>query len=235
MLEKEDRLSLPIEIIRGHAMECPSDLGSFDYVITDPPYPIGGKPSITSPSAVMQARQMIDAMAQSFLAAVIRSVQKNDTFSIWLFCDWKQVSYYGAILQAMGMTSQACIVWDKMRGARSGRYHNRHEMVLWATQGPRATGKYVGQNIIHIPAITGTKKQHPFDKPPELVEEFAKAFPPGRVLDPFCGAGGLLVGARRLGWDVVGVDILQESCNTAGSRLWTEEANRVRLRSASNE
>ena len=70
-----------------------------------------------------------------------------------------------------------------------------------------------------VPKVTGKNKHHPFDKPAELVEKVAGRFPQGRVLDPFCGAGGLLVGAYRLGWDVVGVDISREFCDMSEMRL----------------
>ena len=201
------------------SLEFVSSLGVFDYVITDPPYPTGGESSIKSSKGVKATREMIDGLAQSYIYAVIKAIKKSDRFAIWLMCDWRQVSYFSSLMRGLGMHNQSCIVWDKVQSSLSARYHPRHELVLHASivASPKV---YLGQDLISIKR--NRKRQHPFEKPPELVEKMCHAFPKGRVLDPFCGTGGLLVGAKRLGWDVVGVDIDQEFCDIAKNRLANE-------------
>lgn len=208
----------PAKIYCDDALQLVSKLGTFDYIITDPPYPTGGESSMRTGSSVKDAREMVDSMAQSFITAVLQSVNKSERFSIWLFCDWRQVSYFSSILRGMGYPSQSCIVWNKMRSSLSARYHPMHELILWASKkAPKNT--YLGRDLIELKPVSVKTKKHAFDKPPELVEKFASAFPAGRVLDPFCGAGGLLVGAQRLGWEVVGIDIDKHFCDTARLRL----------------
>ena len=205
-------------IVCDDALSCVSDLGIFDYVITDPPYPTGGESSLRTASGIQHAREMIDAMAQSFIAGVLRQIRKADPFSVWLFCDWRQVSYFSSILRSMGMPHQSCIVWNKMRPGMSNKYHPCYELILWAsTSGP--TVGFMGFDIVEVKGVSSSNKMHPFDKPPAVVQAIAGAFPIGRCLDPFCGAGGLLLGAYALGWDVVGVDVSKQFCTLAEQRL----------------
>ena len=70
-----------------------------------------------------------------------------------------------------------------------------------------------------VDRVNTRTRLHVYDKPPELAERLLKGFAPGRILDPFCGTGGLLVGAQRLGWDVVGIDISGEFVEKARDRL----------------
>ena len=227
------------DIHHGDALELVPDLGEFDAVITDPPYPTGGESSMKDPASIKEAREMTDGLCQSLVAGVLRSVRRSrgsgavlnqtafrretekERFLAWMFTDWRQVSFFSAVLRGQGLTSQSCIVWDKGSGAMSALYHPSHEMVLFA----RAPGKqsdalgFLGRDLIQCKRVTGKERMHPFDKPVALVEKMLGGFKPGRILDPFCGAGSLLVGAQRLGWDVVGVDISREFVEIAKTRL----------------
>lgn len=206
----------PFQILNEDAAAVVGNLGYFDYIITDPPYAIGGKSSMQKGSSVLQAREMVNRITESFITQVIRSVKKKNEFAIWLMCDWRQVSALAKILEAEGLPRQSCVVWNKMRGAFSGQYHPSHELVVYASNAKMAGG-FWGKDVMDIPRPL--KKYHAFDKPPELTQALCRNFRPGRVLDPFCGAGGLLVGARRLGWEVVGVEIDDEAAAIARERL----------------
>ena len=207
-------------IYNEDALEIVADLGEFDAVLTDPPYPTGGESSMKDPASIKAAREMVDALSQSLVGGVLRSVRRrNDRLMAWLFTDWRQVSYFSAIFRGMGMPSQSCIVWDKMRGSLSSLYHPSHEMILFgSTRGNKPDG-YLGRDLVQCKRVSGKSKEHPFSKPPELVETILSNFPAGRILDPFCGTGGLLVGAQRLGWDVVGVEIGKQFAEVAEKRL----------------
>ena len=205
-------------ILQADALEMAGALGEFDYVLTDPPYSTGGETSIRSKGGVAATREMIDGMCQSFIAGVLRAIRLKPDGCMWIMCDWRQVSFLSSVLRGMGYDKQSCIVWDKMSGGLSSRYRCSHEMILWATAVPFKVGN-MGRDLVPVKRVPPKQKRHPFDKPPELVEQMCKAFPAGRVIDPFCGAGGLLVGAKRLGWDAVGIDIDTQSVQTARERL----------------
>ena len=200
------------------ALEAVPRLGQFDYVLTDPPYPTGGESSLKAKGSVKGCREMVDGMAQSFIAGVLRAVRLKPDGCLWICCDWRQVSFLSSIVRGMGYDRQSCIVWDKGSGTLSSRYHPSHELILWATAGKPPVG-YMGRDVVQIGRVPHGRKSHPFDKPTDLVAQVCKAFPPGRVIDPFCGAGSLLVGAQMLGWECVGVDIDIDACRVARRRL----------------
>ena len=210
-------------VVCGDALELVGDLGEFDAVITDPPYPIGGKSSLTKPQSIVEARAMVEGISQSFVAGVLRGVRRRDPdkFAVWLGTDWRQVSFFSAILLGLDLPTQCCVVWDKcIGGGKVPYYHASHELVLYAAKGVRPNG-YCGMDVVRIPRPTN--KAHPFEKPPELTEFLLRQFTPGRILDPFCGGGTVLLGAKRLGWDVVGIDISAEFARTANTRLGNDD------------
>lgn len=53
------------------------------------------------------------------------------------------------------------------------------------------------------------RKQHGANKPPQLMQHIIEFFtkPGQRVLDPFCGVGGTLIGASLCGREATGIDI----------------------------
>ena len=207
------------KIYNEDALEIIDKLEPFDYLITDPPYSVSWNTLVTGKSSVKGAIEMAQGMQLSFLAAMFRAIKKNKNFAAWVFCDWKMASFLPPIFKSMDLSAHSCIVWDKITPSFSRHYHHTHEFVVCASNFQLPKGIYLGKDIVRQKKITSKNKQHPFDKPPELIETICGKFPPGRVVDPFCGAGGLLVGAQRLGWEVVGIDISTEFCETASSRL----------------
>lgn len=207
-------------IICGDAAEEIPKLGEFSYVITDPPYPTGGESSMRNPKSVMEARKMIDAMFHSFLFSTLRSVKMTESSCFFIFTDWRQISFMGGGLWAMGYTQQSCIVWDKCRGNLSNKFHPSHEQIIFGSRNLKGIAEgYLGKDIVSIRKPAGKNKTHPFEKPSELIETLLKAFKPGRILDPFMGTGSTLVAAKNLGWDAVGVEMSEEFCETARERL----------------
>lgn len=211
-------------VIHGDALEIVGNLGEFDYLITDPPYPPGASAQNTQRgedkySALAESRVMAENMSLSLVMAVIRSVRKSPTFACWIMTDHRQISFYAHALRAMGLHRQSCVIWHKGMGM-GVNYRNAHEMILFATAYHKRTD--VGPNVVSVKRVHSSKRTHTFEKPADLVETICAKFPQGRVIDPFCGTGGLLVGAKRLGWDVTGVDMGREYCDTANERIERE-------------
>ena len=210
---------MTFEIINDNALDIIADLGEFDYVITDPPYPIGGKSAMQNTKSILQARTMMAALSETIIFHAFQKVKKKDTFTSWMFCDWRSIGSYYLLFESIGMRRQQCIVWDKVDCGFPHAYPERHELILFSRRPGRMPPGKKEHNIIAEKKISGPKKTHAFEKPPTLVKRMCATFPPGRVLDPFCGTGGLLLGAHRIGWDVVGIDLDAEYCDIARRRL----------------
>jgi len=92
-----------------------------------------------------------------------------------------------------GLTFFHSTIWDKVNPGLGWRFRRQHEMVLVAH---RAGGKLLwgdqGEAVPNIVRIYPPRnRQHPNEKPVELVEYFLKVAtnPSNLVLDPFCGSG----------------------------------------------
>ena len=205
------------KIICGDSIEIVKDLGEFDYLLTDPPYMIGGGAS-RSVDGGTSYHEMNLLMSSSFIMSVIRSIKKTENFSAWIFCKWHYLTILGLALRKIGLDKQMCLVWDKQKIGLGRAYRSQHELILYASSVGKKEGSSV-PDLFKIPPVSKTIKTHQFEKPTKLVKKMCGHFPTGRVIDPFCGTGGLIIGAKQLGWDVTGIDISQEFCNITEKRF----------------
>ena len=76
------------------------------------------------------------------------------------------------------------------------------------------------RSVISAPNCHGYA-DHPTQKPIEIIDPLLRySVPPGgSVLDPFCGAGSVLVAAKALGINAVGIEIDEKHCESAARRL----------------
>jgi DNA modification methylase len=75
---------------------------------------------------------------------------------------------------------------------------------------------------------------HPAPFPYSLPAFLMRAFPPGIVLDPFCGSGTTLLAAKEQGRRAIGIEIEESYCERIANRLsqdvlFTEQTNELEL------
>jgi site-specific DNA-methyltransferase (adenine-specific) len=102
------------------------------------------------------------------------------------------------------------LVWDKIvRNFSSG-----HCELAWTDidQPVRAFNYSHGQ-------LATEGKDHPTQKPLDLMAWCIAFTPDGTVADPFAGSGSTLVAAKRLGRKAIGVELDERYCEIAAKRL----------------
>lgn len=126
-----------------------------------------------------------------------------------------------AAVRAAGFARQRLIVWDKRApGLGSGLRHQVEYAVVGLQPGSRALR---GRDLVPVPAVgPRTANRYPTEKPAALRYQLATIAGVRRgelVVDPFCGSGALLVGAKRHGARVLGGDISAKAISLARRRL----------------
>lgn len=78
-----------------------------------------------------------------------------------------------------------------------------------------------GFNWFKAPAMNGTRKAHPTEKPVGVLERIIRAAtrPGDVVLDPFAGSGAVGEAALRLGRRYIGIELEPSYCDAARARL----------------
>ena len=124
-------------------------------------------------------------------------------------------------LERAGFSGVRPIVWDKRTpGLGGGLRHQTEQVLVGHLPGSRTL---VGVDLVSVSSVgPGTADRYPTEKPAGLGRALAAIARIGRgdvVLDPFCGSGALLIGARERGARVIGVDVAAAAIKRATSRL----------------
>ncbi len=126
-----------------------------------------------------------------------------------------------AAMSEAGFTRVRPITWDKRTPGLGGGLRHRTEYVLVGyLPGSRTLA---GSDLVAVQAVgPGTAGRYPTEKPEGLGRKLAAIASIGSgdvVLDPFCGSGALLVGAKERGATVIGCDIAPAALRRAAAKL----------------
>lgn len=232
-----------IEIYQGNALNVMSKLtpGSYDAVITDPPYSSGGATlsekqkdtrdkytgtKTNCPYPDFEGDKMDQRSWTLFMADILMTARAltNPGAVCVLFIDWRQYPAASDALQRAGWIWRGSCVWDKKHSARPqrGRFRQQAEYILWGSNGRMPIDRPVPglPGVFSLPNIMGNERIHVTQKPLELMQELVRiCVPKGRILDPFAGSGTTLEAARIEGYDATGIELSPAIANSAAQRL----------------
>ncbi len=194
---------------------------SVDLILTDPPYNTGIK---GSPSGTRFRNFFDDALSPTEYRELVATTAR-ELFRVlrmdraaYVFINWKSLGIWLEELSRAGFRLKNVIVWDKVvHGMNYQNYAYTHEFLIFAVKGrflPRnkRTGDDSYRDLWHIQRETRQPKNDDFHhetvKPAALVRRpIEHASGPGDlVLDPFFGSGRILVVAKELGRDYLGIE-----------------------------
>ncbi len=193
--------------------------GSINIIITDPPYDSVDRQSTSGHLRRWFPGAMPWAEIGKLLAVGRRKLRSDGL--AFVMTNGARLHDALAAMQHAGFAKVRIIVWDKRSpGLGGGLRHQVEYVLVGLLPGSRTLS---GVDLISVAAVgPGTADRYPTQKPLELGQELAKiaGIGPGDVvLDPFCGSGALVVGARERGASVLGCDIAPAAIRRAQAKL----------------
>lgn len=229
------------QIHQGDALTFLQSLAprSVHSIVTDPPYCSGGSTEATRRHADSQgiASERMrsgdvqwfagDNMTTAGLVWLLRAVAFEAERllvpggSLCVFCDWRMWANLAPALESGGLRLANMVVWDKGGAGMGNGFKPTHELVAHLCNGPGKFHDLRGSNVLRFGRVRGADKDHPTQKPVDLLQALVRVTAPrgGLVVDPFCGSGSTGVACKREGRDFIGIERDPKYCEVARSRL----------------
>ena len=229
------------EIIHGDALKVLSGFapGTFDAVITDPPYASGGRTqSEKSKSTVKKYSSMKENAPPPFDGDAkdqrswtrwaaewlyeARKISKPGA-PVCMFIDWRQLPAATDALQWAGWIWRGTAVWDKGNSRpQKGRFRQQAEYIVWGSNGDMPINR-------PVPCLPGVFKYgnpqnriHLTEKPLQLMQDIVKITESGgHILDPFAGSGTTVLAAVLEGYSATGIEMSDVYAELARERIRT--------------
>jgi DNA modification methylase len=186
---------------------------SIDFVLTDPPYITRYK----SRDGRTVPNDDNDAWLKPAFAEIYRQVRK-DSFCV-SFYGWPHADKFLQAFRAAGFRPVGHFIFPKTYTSSSRYVRYQHECAYLLAKGyPKQPKNAIG-DVINW-KYTGNRL-HPTQKPLCVLSPLIEAFsqPNATVLDPFAGSGSLLLAAKMLGRNYLGIELDPAYHAVASQRL----------------
>lgn len=198
-----------ITIYHGDCREILPTLPRVDLVLTDPPYGI----RLENHGAGKERRAESFNIRGDYSGELGEFICSAWTGPMVVFASPKS-PWPGAWRQYL--------VWDKGPAVGGGGDVAKCWKYDWELIQIRNTGNLEGQrdsSVLRYWITPATSKDHPAQKPLELIQYLLWKVKSKIILDPFMGSGTTLLAAKNLGLQAIGIEIEEQYCEIAAQRL----------------
>jgi site-specific DNA-methyltransferase (adenine-specific) len=213
----------------------PALTGTFDAVVTDPPYSSGGQSK--GQRAGSTGNKYLNSGKDSPWPDFPGDTKDQRSYLHWsalwmslcfarlapgglmvVFSDWRQLPVTTDALQSAGFTWRGVGVWDKAGSSRpyKGGFRAQAEYFAWGSKGA-LTGDGYAPGVFRVQQKPG-EKLHQVGKPLPLMDSLLAACG-AHVLDPFMGSGTTGAAAILQGKQFTGIEMSEHYFNVAVDRL----------------
>jgi DNA modification methylase len=209
-----------ITIYHGDALEVFAlvEDASVGIVALDPPYSMvpnafNGADDGAAGTSGAPVRLLCELLKNSRRALVAGGVAP-------LICDWRRVPDVSYLATLMGLRIATCVAWTRSNAGMGGFFRSSWDPMLILSVGqPTCKDKAGVRNSIHV---NSPRKEHPYEKPPELWGHVFARVPQTTVFDPCAGVGSSMLAAIRHGHKWIGSEVDERYCEIAAKRLQQE-------------
>jgi len=199
-----------ITIYRGDCRKILPHLHGRDpaVIITDPPYHWRDRHHSS-----LEWFQVLEDNDLEIVLAQARRLLPSDG-ALYVFMDFR-----AGLSVFPSLTPANVLVWDKGRIGEGDAWCRMHEWIAYCPEpAHRLRNRSYGDIIRSAPP---RPKQHPTEKPIAVLSALIEnsTDPGDLVLDPFMGSGSTLLAAYSLGRRAIGIEIEEQYCEVAATRL----------------
>ena len=186
---------------------------SVDFIVTDPPY-------IASYRSRDGRRVRNDDNHEWLEPAFTQMyrVLKRNRFCV-SFYGWHKVGHFMRAWRRAGLRPVGHFTFVKDYASKQGYTRNHHEVAYLLAKGNPPQPAAAPQDV--VPWRYTGNRLHPTQKPIEAMLPLIRAYssPGDIVLDPFIGSGTTAVAAQKLGRQYIGIELDEQYCTAARSRM----------------
>ena len=207
-----------------------------DLVLTDPPYASGARTDSNRQMRGAMLRSMDDmdwfshdAMTtwgfQWFMRSVLIEIRRCliQGGHLYWFTDWRMTPTVYGMLEAHGFRVNHCLVWAKSHFGMGCYWRNQYENIVFASAGqPNEMLDRGRGSVLMSKAVSNEGRNHPTEKPTDLLEQIITAVSSDLILDPFLGSGTTCYCAKKLNRYSIGIEIEEKYCEIAARRCSQE-------------
>mgnify|MGYP003420423895 FL=1 len=207
-----------VTIYHGDCRDILPLIGPVELVLTDPPYGI----NYVSNSGAGRGTAPITNDGARLSLRLYRSVLPLlDADHVLWFTRWDAWPDVWVDL-GQWFPMRGLLVWDKGSPGMGDLRHWGPSYELIASAG---TGQIVGSrdgSVLRYPTVAPAGRQHPTEKPVEMLSHLVAKLDASTVLDPFMGSGSTLRAAKDLGRKAIGIELEERYCEIAAKRCAQE-------------
>ena len=200
---------------------------SVDMILTDPPYFL---PATHYQTRKQFSRNFSDlGILEHFFRDVFKEFQRiiKPTGVIYMFCDGQSypLFYYHLFPYCKSVRP---LVWDKKTSINGYSWRHQHELIIFAEM-PQAPKQPTGDgDIIRMSAVKVNEREHPAQKPVELLKQLIMKNTKENdvVYDPFAGSGSTIIATMECGRNGIGTEYGKEYYETMEKRIEKQKTNK---------
>ena len=180
-----------IQLYNGDCLELMKNIpdGSVDLVLTDPPYGMDFQSHFRKEMYSKIGNDKVLDWLESYVDECFRILKDNT--AVYFFCSWHNIDVFKKAIEKK-FKIKNILIWEKNNtsmGDLKGSYAPKYEMIIFAHKGRKLLNGFRYADIIKA-SRTGNKN-HPTEKPVDLLETFIKnsSDESSVVFDGFMGSG----------------------------------------------
>ena len=210
-----------IDLRCGDCLELMKDIpdGSVDLVLTDPPYGMAFQSNHRKEKYNEIQNDKSLEWLERYISECCRVLKNNS--AIYCFCSWHNVDVFKQAIEKK-FKIKNILIWEKNNtsmGDLKGSYAPKYEMIIFAHKGRKLLNGFRYADIIKA-SRTGNKN-HPTEKPVDLLETFIKnsSDESSVVFDGFMGSGSTGVACINTNRNFIGIELDEGYFQIAKQRI----------------